>query len=571
MRNWKISTRLAAAFGVLVVLLLAVAAVALLQLSALNAATKQITSNNLISVELINKLGADMIKARLLELRHVYNESPEYKANIEQQMTKLQAEMNDIKARYAPLVSSPVEASAYETLLAQRKEYVTLMAQLFQLSRSGETAQARAFMNGASLNIYNASSDTLNKLLDVNTQDANNESRKAAAAFSRGVWMMSVAALLALGLAVAAGLWITNSIRGPLQRAVGVADKVAAGDLTSHIEVRTTDEVGQLFSALQRMQSSLVGTVRVVRHNAEGVASASSQIATGNADLSSRTEQQASSLEETAASMEELGSTVRLNADNAREANQLAHAAAQVAVQGGDVVGEVVTTMRGINDSSRKIADIIGVIDSIAFQTNILALNAAVEAARAGEQGRGFAVVASEVRSLAGRSAEAAKEIKTLISESVGRVEQGTVLVDKAGTTMAEVVDSIQKVTAIVGEISNASSEQSQGVTQVGEAVSQMDTVTQQNAALVEESAAAADSLRRQAQELLHAVEVFRLSDGEASHAAFAASAATAAAAAPLAPVKPAAQPSSLGSRGRKLGLGLRKKTAAKAESAEAI
>ncbi|WP_272971847.1 methyl-accepting chemotaxis protein [Comamonas terrigena] len=556
MQNWKISTRLAAAFGMLVVLLLGVAGAALLQLSTLNAVTKQITSNNLISVELINKLGADMIQARLLELRHVYNESPEYKASIEQQMTKLQGDMDDIKARYAPLVDSPAERSAYETLLAQRKEYVVLMERLFRLSRSGESDNAREFMNGESLQLYNASSATLDTLLEINTNDANSESRKADAAFSNGVWVMGVAVLLALALSVTAGLWITRSIRTPLQRAVALADRVAGGDLSSRIEVHTTDELGQLFSALQRMQSSLAETVRAVRRNSEGVASASSQIANGNADLSSRTEEQASSLEETAASMEELGSTVRLNAENAREANQLACTAADVAVHGGDVVGEVVTTMRGINDSSRKIADIVGVIDSIAFQTNILALNAAVEAARAGEQGRGFAVVASEVRSLASRSAAAAKEIAALISESVGRVEQGTVLVDKAGNTMAEVVDSIQKVTAIVGEISTASAEQSQGVTQVGEAVSQMDTVTQQNAALVEESAAAADSLRRQAQELLQAVEVFRLSDSEVHHGASSASVAFAAV---------PAQPPSVGSRGRVLGLGLRKKTAAMA------
>ncbi|MDI9854933.1 methyl-accepting chemotaxis protein [Comamonas sp. 17RB] len=560
MQNWKISTRLAAAFGMLVVVLLGVAGAALLQLSTLNAATKQITGNNLISVELINKLGADMIEARLLELRHVYNESPEYKASIEQQMGKLQADMNDIKARYAPLVYSEAERSAYDTLLAQRKEYVVLMERLFQMSRSGENDKAREFMNGESLQLYNASSATLNKLLEINTNDANNESRKADAAFSNGVWVMGVAVLLALALAVISGIWITRSIRRPLQLAVALADKVAGGDLNNRIDVRTTDELGQLFAALQRMQSSLAETVRVVRRNAEGVASASSQIANGNADLSSRTEEQASSLEETAASMEELGSTVRLNAENAREANQLARTAADVAVHGGDVVGEVVTTMRGINDSSRKIADIVGVIDSIAFQTNILALNAAVEAARAGEQGRGFAVVASEVRSLASRSAAAAKEIAALISESVGRVEQGTVLVDKAGNTMTEVVDSIQKVTAIVGEISTASAEQSQGVTQVGEAVSQMDTVTQQNAALVEESAAAADSLRRQAQELLQAVEVFRLSDSEVHHGASSASAAFA--------VVPA-QPPSVGSRGRVLGLGLRKKAAATAVAAD--
>jgi HAMP domain-containing protein len=255
MQNWKISTRLAAAFGMLVVLLLGVAGAALLQLSTLNAVTKQITSNNLISVELINKLGADMIQARLLELRHVYNESPEYKASIEQQMTKLQGDMDDIKARYAPLVDSPAERSAYETLLAQRKEYVVLMERLFRLSRSGESDKAREFMNGESLQLYNASSATLDTLLEINTNDANSESRKADAAFSNGVWVMGVAVLLALALSVTAGLWITRSIRTPLQRAVALADRVAGGDLSSRIEVHTTDELGQLFSALQRMQS----------------------------------------------------------------------------------------------------------------------------------------------------------------------------------------------------------------------------------------------------------------------------------------------------------------------------
>ncbi|MBQ0130634.1 MAG: methyl-accepting chemotaxis protein, partial [Comamonas sp.] len=256
-----------------------------------------------------------------------------------------------------------------------------------------------------------------------------------------------------------------------------------------------------------------------VRTGADGVASASGQIAMGNADPSSRTEEQASALEETAASMEELGSTVRQNAENARQANQLALNASTVALQGGEVVGQVVDTMRGINESSRKIADIIGVIDSIAFQTNILALNAAVEAARAGEQGRGFAVVAGEVRNLAQRSAEAAKEIKGLITDSVKRAEQGSHQVDKAGNTMSEVVTAIRRVTDIMGEISAASTEQSQGVAQVGEAVTQMDQTTQQNAALVEESAAAADSLRKQAQELVDAVAVFQLSSRVGSSA----------------------------------------------------
>jgi methyl-accepting chemotaxis protein len=266
-----------------------------------------------------------------------------------------------------------------------------------------------------------------------------------------------------------------------------------------------------MLAAMSRMQSSFSAIVRGVQANAEQVATASAQIAQGNNDLSGRTEQQASALEETAASMEELSATVRQNADNAKQANQLAQSASTVAVLGGDVVAQVVDTMKGINESSKKIADIISVIDGIAFQTNILALNAAVEAARAGEQGRGFAVVASEVRSLAGRSADAAKEIKSLIITSVERVEHGTTLVDKAGATMSEVVSSIKRVTDIMGEIRAASVEQSSGVAQVGEAVTQMDHATQQNAALVEESAAAAESLKGQAQQLVQAVAVFKL------------------------------------------------------------
>ena len=313
------------------------------------------------------------------------------------------------------------------------------------------------------------------------------------------------------------------------------ADRVAGGDLSGQIVVQSKDETGHLLSALQRMQQSLVNTVSTVRQNAEGVASASAQSASGNNDLSARTEQQASALEETAASMEELGSTVRQNADNARAANQLAVSASTVAVQGGDVVAEVVETMKGINASSNKIADIISVIDGIAFQTNILALNAAVEAARAGEQGRGFAVVAGEVRNLAGRSAEAAKEIKALITASVERVEQGTALVDKAGATMTEVVSAIRRVTDIMGEISAASSEQSAGVGQIGEAVTQMDQATQQNAALVEEMAAAASALNAQAGELVNAVAVFKL-DANATRAASPV-ARSAPAAAPRAPI----------------------------------
>ena len=310
-------------------------------------------------------------------------------------------------------------------------------------------------------------------------------------------------------------MWATRSITTPVQRAVEAAEEISKGNLSLRIDAQGKDEAARLLRALSEMQESLSRIVGHVREGSQSVAVASSEIASGNNDLSARTEQQASALQQTAASMEQLNSTVRQNADNARQANQLAMSASTVAVQGGEVVGQVVETMKGINDSSRKISDIIGVIDGIAFQTNILALNAAVEAARAGEQGRGFAVVASEVRSLAGRSAEAAKQIKTLINDSVERVEHGTSLVDQAGTTMTEVVGAIKRVTDLMGEISAASNEQSQGVSQVGEAVTQMDQVTQQNAALVEEMAAAASSLNNQAQDLVDTVAFFKLAASE--------------------------------------------------------
>ena len=327
-----------------------------------------------------------------------------------------------------------------------------------------------------------------------------------------------------LALTSALGWALTRSVFRQLgaepSEAARTVNAVAQGDLTVQIALRPGD-TASLMAGLVRMRESLVKVVAEVRSNSESVATASAQIAQGNQDLSSRTEQQASALQQTAATMEELGTTVRHNSDSAKQANQLAQSASEVAARGGAVVGQVVTTMQGINDSSRKIGDIISVIDGIAFQTNILALNAAVEAARAGEQGRGFAVVASEVRSLAQRSAEAAKEIKSLISRSVEQVEQGTGLVDQAGKTMDEIVGSIQRVTDIVAEISSASVEQSSGVHQVGEAVSQMDQATQQNAALVEESAAAAESLKGQAQQLVRAVATFKLSrqDGFANAA----------------------------------------------------
>jgi methyl-accepting chemotaxis protein len=332
----------------------------------------------------------------------------------------------------------------------------------------------------------------------------------------QGVRDRSLAVQLALAaagmlLAATACWFVTRSITHPLQQAVKLAETVAAGDLSSRVDARHRDETGQLLAALQRMNDSLVGIVGRVRDASDSIATGSSQIATGSADLSQRTEEQASNLQQTAASMEQLTATVKHNADTAREATTLAASASQVAAQGGSVVGEVVSTMEGISASSKKIADIIGVIDGIAFQTNILALNAAVEAARAGEQGRGFAVVAGEVRTLAQRSAHAAKDIKSLIAESVEKVDNGTRLVADAGQTMQNIVSQVKRVSDLIAEISHSSGEQSSGIGQIGDAVSQLDTVTQQNAALVEESAAAAESLKHQASELASVVAVFKV------------------------------------------------------------
>ena len=334
--------------------------------------------------------------------------------------------------------------------------------------------------------------------------------RRRSDLVEEGLMLGGSAVLLSLCLGF--GLVVSRSIVRSADKARQAVERIAAGDLTVQMGDNPRDEMGQLLEAVQQMQSSLTDTVGSVRRNAESVATASAEIAQGNLDLSQRTEEQASALEQTAASMEQLGATVVHNADNAREANALASGASEIAVKGGAVVGRVVDTMKGINVSSKKISDIIGVIDGIAFQTNILALNAAVEAARAGEQGRGFAVVAGEVRSLAQRSADAAREIKTLINASVEQVEQGTALVDQAGRTMQEIVSAINRVSSIMAEINSASAEQSAGVAQVGQAVNQMDQTTQQNAALVEESAAAAESLKTQANQLVQAVAVFRLS-----------------------------------------------------------
>ena len=543
MNRLNISTRLAMAFAAIVLLLIVLGGVALLRSASQDAALNDIAT---LRIPITKSMGAvaDGVNVQAIQFRNLAITTAE--AVVKPSLERVAAARASIAKETVELTRDIHSAKGKEILARmqqQRTDFLALGDEYIGLIQKGDRDGALALMQERLRPVQMEYQKTIQEQVDYQagvTAASVERAETAAAALQRDV---IVAGVLAIALAVFLAFSIIRSITRPLAEAVQAADRVAAGDLSGQIVVRSQDETGQLLGALQRMQHSLVNTVGLVRSNAEGVASASSQIATGNNDLSARTEQQASALEETAASMEQLGSTVRQNADNARQANQLAMSASTVAVQGGDVVAEVVETMRGINESSKKIADIISVIDGIAFQTNILALNAAVEAARAGEQGRGFAVVAGEVRSLAGRSAEAAKEIKGLITASVERVEQGTALVDKAGTTMTEVVSSIRRVTDIMGEISAASSEQSAGVGQVGEAVTQMDQATQQNAALVEEMAAAASALNAQAGELVGAVAVFKLdATAQRSAAAIAPSPARApmAMAPPVAPARAA-------------------------------
>ena len=419
------------------------------------------------------------------------NKAVEDAADTSERDRSLIAAINNVESRYGPIALAIVERAA-----------------------AGQRDEAIRKMNDECRPLLAALLAAAKKYVDLSKEEARIHVAESAAAYEAQRSLLLTISALAVVVAFALGWLITrrlvNALGAEPADLSGAAQRIAEGNI-SPVQGAGSAPAGSVLASMGTMQQQLVNLIGQVRRSADSIATASAQIAQGNNDLSGRTEEQASALEETAASMEELSSTVKLNAENARQANQMAQNASTVAIQGGDVVSEVVETMKGINESSRKIADIISVIDGIAFQTNILALNAAVEAARAGEQGRGFAVVASEVRNLAGRSAEAAKEIKLLIGASVDRVEQGTALVDKAGATMAEVVGSIKRVTDIMGEISSASSEQSAGVSQVGEAVTQMDQATQQNAALVEESAAAADSMKSQAQQLVQAVALFRL------------------------------------------------------------
>jgi len=434
-------------------------------------------------------------------------------------------------------LSDPTAKSLFADMIEKRALYQAARAAAFKEKAAGNLVAANRFFNEDMKPKVEAFQASVNKLDEYHWQRIDELAKEVGQQYRAGSTLLIALAAAALAIGIGFAYWVSKSITRPLLKAVNVARMVAAGDFTGHVVVKTTCEIGQLMQALKDMNESLTRIVAEVRQGSEVIATASRQIAAGNQDLSQRTEEQASSLEETAASMEELNGTVKQNADNAGQANQLAKSASEVAIKGSEVVAQVVSTMGSINDSSRKIADIITVINGIAFQTNILALNAAVEAARAGDQGRGFAVVATEVRNLAQRSAAAAKEIKGLIDDSVTNVGAGNALVGQAGQTMQEVVTSIRRVADIIGEIAAASVEQSSGIEQVNQAITQMDQVTQQNAALVEEAAAASQSLQGQAHSLAQSMSAFKLPNEEARGST--APAASAPATATVASIKP--------------------------------
>jgi len=511
LRTLRVGPRLGLGFGLILLITALTASIGIWRIQTLAADSERVSTVEMERQAQVERWAAG------LRLNWVRTEAF-LKAIDREYMDQLQAsteattvDIEQTVQRIHTLVTDDAGKALLASVDAAHTAYTQRLAEIRELHRGGEP-NVPSLVDKDLRPLADKTLTALDALRQHMAQLLSASLQRSSSVAQTSEWILGACALAAIALGLALAALVTRSIVQPVQRSRQLAQAIAQGDLTYALEATGSDEPGQLLQTLGAMQRQLAGIVGEVRRGAEGVATASAEIAHGNSDLSARTEQQASALEETSASMEELNSTVRQNADNARAANQLALKAQTVATQGGDVVAEVVRTMKGINDSSRKISDIIGVIDGIAFQTNILALNAAVEAARAGEQGRGFAVVASEVRSLAGRSADAAKEIKALIGASVERVEAGSALVDRAGNTMSEVVQAIGRVTEIVSEISAASQEQSQGVAQVGEAVTQMDQATQQNAALVEESAAAADGLKVQAAQLVHAVAVFRLS-----------------------------------------------------------
>jgi methyl-accepting chemotaxis protein len=520
MRDLRISTRLILGFGLMALLIVLLGAVTLGKVSALDQRFDEVIHDRYVKIARLSGVKDDVnVIARSMR-NMLLLDAPSEVRQQKQDILAARGRIAEAVRELDPKLKNQRSRAALQAVQESRQRFITVQDKLIAMVDAGKDGEARALLLAEARPAQQEYMAKLDALIATQREMMDSAAAETTAGVSDlrlAVWGVGAGALVA---AVLLAWTIVRSIVRPLRDAVAVSRAVAAGDLSVAITAKGENETAQLLSALGEMQDGLARVVQEVRQNADSVATASGQISQGNNDLSSRTEEQASALQQTAASMKQLAATVRQNAENAEQGNELALTASGVAARGGEVVGQVVETMKGINDSSRKIADIISVIDGIAFQTNILALNAAVEAARAGEQGRGFAVVASEVRSLAQRSADAAKEIKGLINASVERVEQGSALVDQAGSTMDEVVQSIRRVTDLMGEITAASREQSQGVAQVGDAVSQMDQATQQNAALVEQSAAAADSLKVQAQQLVGAVAVFKLAAQEASNSA---------------------------------------------------
>jgi len=510
--NIKIGKRLGLGFSLILAMTLVIAAVGALRLGDVVSSTKAMMAVPLAKERLIT----DWYSLNFASIRRtaaiVKSTDPSLGAYFKEDSAASVKKAAELLKQIEPLIATEgAEKDLFARILEQRKAYSASRDGAVKAKADGNEEEAARLLDKAFTPAAQRYQDLLQELVTMQRASMDATAGRIDSNAIRGTELMVILAAFALLLGTVFAWQLTRGIVGPIRAAVAVAETVASGDLTHRIEASTQDETGALLRALRHMNDSLVGIVSQVRGGTDTIGTASREISAGNLDLSARTEQQASALEQTAASMEELTTTVRQNADNARQANQLAIAASEVAVQGGAVVGEVVTTMGTINNSAKRIADIIGVIDGIAFQTNILALNAAVEAARAGEQGRGFAVVASEVRNLAQRSAAAAKEIKELITASVTSVDAGAKLVDQAGTTMEQVVTSIRRVTDIMAEITSASQEQTGGIEQVNGAIGQMDQVTQQNAALVEEAAAAAASMQEQAATLADVVAVFKL------------------------------------------------------------
>ncbi len=516
-KQMKVGTRLIAAFLALTLLGAAVAAVGIFNMSKMNERTNTLYAKELLGLSYVKQANVNLVDVGRM-LRNVMlasNDKDRQTALAKVDLASKHLQENLDKAR--PLFWTEKGKRLFGELDANVREYQSRVAQALKLAQADALQESRASVDYLFNTVAPASIVADQHMFALSQVKEDNATRAVAEAAdsyqsSRTMMLMLVvgSAAFGIGLGVLLTRSLTRQLGGEPAYASDIAARIAAGDLAVDVVVKNGDK-SSLVYAMKTMRDSLAQIVGEVRKGTDAIASASGQIATGNMDLSSRTEEQASSLEETASSMEELTSTVQQNADNARQANGMAATASEVAERGGQVVSQVVDTMASINESSKKIVDIIGVIDSIAFQTNILALNAAVEAARAGEQGRGFAVVASEVRTLAQRSASAAKEIKGLIDDSVSKVDAGAKLVDNAGATMDEIVTSVRRVTDIMGEISSASVEQTSGIEQINQAISQMDQVTQQNASLVEEAAAAAESLQDQAGKLAQLVSVFKL------------------------------------------------------------